>query len=80
MVHNSEESRVLSFIRRDANETLLVTINLSSQPFVGVVEAGDASYVDITPPAGETTAQPHMAALPAVALAAWEYRVFRKQR
>src|SRR6267142_6922345 len=32
-VRNSEEARVLSFIRRDASESLLVTVNLSSQPF-----------------------------------------------
>jgi glycosidase len=78
-LHNSEEARVLSFIRRDADETLLVTVNLSSQPFVGVVEAGDASYSDITPEA-DSVKSAHVAALPALALAAWEYRVFRKQR
>jgi len=78
-VRNSEEARVLSFIRRDAGESLLVTVNLSSQPFVGVVEAGDTSYAEITTGTDAATAA-HVAALPALALAAWEYRVFRKQQ
>jgi cyclomaltodextrinase len=78
-IRNSDEARVLSFIRRDAGESLLVTINLSSQPFAGVVEAGGADYAEITPP-GEGAKQPRAAALPALALAAWEYRVFQKQQ
>jgi cyclomaltodextrinase len=78
-LHNSQEARVLSFIRRDAHETLLVTVNLSSQPFVGKVETGHASYTDITP-ATDAAKSTRVAALPALALAAWEYRVFRQQR
>jgi cyclomaltodextrinase len=78
-VHNSDEARVLSFIRRDAGESLLVTVNLSSQPFVGAVEAGGPAYADITP-AADAAQSAHVAALPALALAAWEYRVFRKQQ
>jgi cyclomaltodextrinase len=78
-VRNSDEARVLSFIRRDAGESLLVTVNLSSQPFVGVVEAGDRNYTDITP-ATDAATSAHVAALPALSLAAWEYRVFRKQQ
>jgi glycosidase len=77
-VHNSDEARVLSFVRRDENETLLMTVNLSSQPFVGVVEGGDAGYIDITPKS-DTARSARQTALPALALAAWEYRVFRAQ-
>ena len=77
-LHNSDEARVLSFIRRSADETLLVTVNLSSQPFMGVVEASDASYTDITP-AAEAAQPARVATLPALQLAAWEYRVFRKR-
>jgi cyclomaltodextrinase len=79
-LHNSDEARVLSFIRHDANETLLVTVNLSSRPFVGVVEAGDSTYSDITPAAVDAAKSTPVAALPALSLAAWEFRVFRKQR
>ena len=71
-LHNSDESRVVSFTRRDASETLVVAINLSPQPFVGVVEAGAGAYADMT--------SDKAASLPAVALGAWEFRVFRKQQ
>jgi cyclomaltodextrinase len=77
-VHNSDESRVLSFVRQGAGETVLVTVNLSSRPFVGVVEAGNGGYEEITPGPGDKTAE-RGAGLPAVALGAWDYRVFRKQ-
>jgi glycosidase len=78
-LRNSEEARVLSFMRRDAGESLVVAINLSSQPFVGVVEAGDGSYREITP-AADAARPAQVAALPALALAAWEYRVFCRQQ
>jgi len=78
-VHNSDEGRVLSFMRHSGSETLLVAINLSSQPFVGVIEAGGGSYEEVTPElAGAIAAR--NASLPALALGAWEYRVFRKQQ
>ena len=78
-VRNSEESRIVTYTRHSANETLLVAINLSSQPFVGVVEAGSNGYEEITPELdSHPTARP--SELPALALSAWEYRVFRKQQ
>jgi glycosidase len=76
-LHNSDEARVLSFLRRAAGESLLVAVNVSSQPFVGVVEAGDGGYAEITP-AAEGAKAAHVVSLPAMSLAAWEYRVFRK--
>jgi cyclomaltodextrinase len=36
-LHNSDESRVLTYARRDADESLVVAINLTSTPFVGSV-------------------------------------------
>lgn len=36
-VRNSDESRVVTFVRRAGNEEVLVAINLSSRPFVGFV-------------------------------------------
>ena len=39
-LHNSDEDHVLSFARRDDAETLVVAINLSAHPFVGVIDAG----------------------------------------
>ncbi|MGB8694040.1 MAG: DUF3459 domain-containing protein, partial [Steroidobacteraceae bacterium] len=83
-VHNSDEAHVLTFTRRSATETLLIAVNLSAQAFVGVVEAGDASFAEITP-AVAPVATPGMmpkpvSGLPALSLGAWEYRVFRQQQ
>ncbi len=77
-VHNSDETRVLSFTRRGGTETLLIAINLSNLPFVGVVEAGSGSATELTlrPAATQKGAN----GLPALALGAWEYRVFRIQQ
>jgi glycosidase len=70
-LHNSDEARVLSFVRHDAGESIIVAINLSSQPVAGVVDAGGGRFRDITP-----GRDPGEASLPALALGAWEYRVF----
>jgi glycosidase len=72
-LHNSDESRVLAYARSDASESLVIAINLSTAPFTGVVTAGEGRYEDITP---GRAAMP--ASLPAVALGAWEYRVYRR--
>lgn len=85
-LHNSDESRVLTFARRSSGETMMVAINMSTQPFVGVVEADDGHYVEITPSfkgAGRNDAAdvPALAAnLPALSLSAWQFRVFQKQQ
>jgi glycosidase len=78
-LHNSDENRIVTFLRHGSNESLVVAINLSSQPFVGVVEAGGNGYEEITP---DVDSHPGARAseLPALALGAWEYRVFRKQQ
>ncbi len=77
-VHNSDEAQVLTFTRHSATETLLIAINLSTRPFVGVVEGGDAGYVEITPQSAAAQKRPN--SLPALSLGAWEYRVFRQQQ
>lgn len=74
-VHNSDEDRVLTFIRRDAAEELLVAINLSNRPFVGTVENG-GRFAELTPGADSTRAP----ALPGLALDAWGWRIFRRAR
>jgi cyclomaltodextrinase len=87
-LRNSDESRVLSYIRRTAEEEVLVAINFSNQPFVGSVEAGNrGTFVDVTPdiepplppdaPAPERAARRRAVTLPALALDAWGYRIFR---
>ena len=90
-LHNSDESRVVSYLRRGAGEELVVAVNFSTQPFVGTVEAPAGSpFADITPdtreplPANATEAEraarARTSGLPAVALDAWGYRIFRRQK
>src|ERR1051326_5993532 len=86
---NSDESRVVTFVRRSQNEEVLVAINLSNQPFAGVVEVQNGnSFADITPdlqpplppdappPARAARARP--VALPALILDSWSFRIFRR--
>jgi glycosidase len=70
-LHNSDEARVLTFARRSDSESIVVAINLSPQPFVGVIDTGGGRYREITPGRASGEASP-----PALSLAAWEYRVF----
>jgi glycosidase len=77
-VSNSEEQRVLSFERNVASETLLVVINLSSQPFAGRVDAAAGEYRDLTPESPAVASATRAPALPAVALAPWEFKVFSR--
>ena len=87
-LRNSDESRVVSFLRRSAEEEILVTINFSNQPFTGLVEISGASFVDVTPdvqpplppdaPAPQRVARTRATGLPAVALDSWGFRIFRR--
>jgi cyclomaltodextrinase len=90
-LHNSDESRVVTFSRSSPEEEILVGINLSNRPFFGSVEtANGAGFRDITPevgaplppdaPAPEQVARKRTAGLPALALDAWGYRIFRRVR
>ena len=66
---NSDESRVVTYLRRMGNEEVLVAINFSSRPFFGSVEVANAGkFVEVNNRA---------AGLPALALDAWGYRIFR---
>jgi len=90
-LHNSDESRVLSFLRRSPAEEILVTINLSNSPFVGTIEVGSGSdFADVTPDVGQP--QPPddpgflgenkrgraTVGLPVASLPSWGYRIFRR--
>lgn len=86
---NSDEARVVSYLRRANDEEVLVVINLSSRPFFGSVEvAGGSAFADVTPevgpplppdaPAPERVARKRAVALPTVSLEAWGYRIFRR--
>jgi hypothetical protein len=82
---NSDDTRVVSFLRRGGGEEVLVVVNLSSQPWQGRVEvpAGSA-YAEVTPavplpvqPGGSVPErQVRPAALPSIGLDAWGFRLF----
>ncbi|HEX5708414.1 MAG TPA: alpha-amylase family glycosyl hydrolase [Pyrinomonadaceae bacterium] len=87
-LRNSDETRVVSFVRRDDVEEVVVVINLSGQPFTVTVEAPAGQFADFTPDArppltaeaspDERAARRGVAALPVVALDPWGYRIFRR--
>ena len=62
-LRNSDDARVVTFLRRSAGEEVLVAINFSNRPFFGMVEVANAGGF------GE--------GLPVLSLNAWEYRVFK---
>src|SRR6266446_5504775 len=54
-LRNSDESRVLTYVRHTQAEQLLVAINFSNRPFFGAVETGDGDAfkeltLDVRPP------------------------------
>ena len=73
-IHNSDEQRVISYLRKSANEEILVVINLSDTPFRGTVEAGSPSWL----PVDESSFFPEktQAALPAISVDAFQFRMF----
>jgi glycosidase len=89
-LHNSDESRIISYLRRAGDEEIMVAVNLSNRPFVGIVEAsGTASFTEITPDvaqplppdapsAPERANRTRPVGLPSLALDAFGYRIFRR--
>ena len=68
-LRNSDESRVVTFVRRAGSEEVLVAINLSSRPFFGTVEVANAGkFVDV---------DKRVVGLPVITLDGWGYRIFR---
>ena len=89
-LRNSDESRVVTFMRRTVGEEVLVAINFSNRPFFGSVEVTNgAVFQDVTPdvaqplapdaPTPEREARARVNSLPALRLDAWGYRVFRRR-
>ena len=75
-LRNSDEQRVVSFLRNDGNEELLVAINLSNRPFAGLVEVTNgASFKDVTP---DSVSRDRIAGLPALTLDSWGFRIFMR--
>ena len=88
-LRNSDESRVVTYLRRSSDEEVLVALNFSNRPFFGSVEIGSSdAYREITPyvgspqppdaPAPANIGAKRAAGLPAISLDAWGYRIFRR--
>ncbi|HJU54430.1 MAG TPA: alpha-amylase family glycosyl hydrolase, partial [Pyrinomonadaceae bacterium] len=87
-LRNSDEARVVTFVRRAGGEEILVAINFSNQPFAGFVEGGGAGFADVTPDTqpplapdatpAQRAARARTVGLPAIALDSWGYRIFRR--
>jgi cyclomaltodextrinase len=83
-VHNSDETHVISYIRRTAKEQFLVTINLSDTPFRGTVEVPSAGWEPVKLPSARRPEAPgspvtsESSALPALSLEAFGTRIFLK--
>jgi glycosidase len=77
-LHNSDEARVLTFLCRAPDETLLVAVNLSNRPFSGQVQGVQGEFRDITPQAQLAASVSKSASLPpAIDLPAWGFRIYR---
>ena len=83
---NSDDSRVLTFLRRSGSEEILVAINMTSTPFFGTVEAG-GSFEEVTPniapslPPDDEKAKAKTrtnVGLPALSLEGFGFRIFRR--
>ncbi len=86
-VHNSDETHVVSYLRRTADEEFLIAVNLSDRPFVGTVEASGTWQEVAIPLArvphntgvdGELEAAAPPVALPALSLGAAGFRIFHR--
>lgn len=88
-LRNFDEAHVVTYVRLTPREEILVAINFSNRPFVGFVETGNgAAFTGITPdvapplppdaPAPERGLRVRAVGLPALALDAWGYRIFRR--
>jgi Glycosidases len=85
-IKNSDESRILTFIRRFGNEEIIVAINMSNQPFAGKVDV-TGNFEEITPniaapmPPDDDKAKEKVrakTALPVLSLDSFGFRIFKK--
>lgn len=81
-LHNSDEARVVTYLRKSASEEFLVAVNLTNRPSTGTVEvANGEQFREVTPDLPRSDDHPaplHPVALPALALDSWGFRIFRR--
>lgn len=79
-VKNSDQSRVVSYVRRTPDEEIVIAINFSNQPFNGTVVIDNSeAYADITPQIGAPRDASVKKSVAALSLDGFEYRMFRRQ-
>ena len=81
---NSDEAKVLTFLRRSGNEEILVAINMTNTPFAGFVET-NGNFTELTPDIehplppddDKKKEKPNVnVGLPALTLDAFGFRIF----
>jgi glycosidase len=73
-IRNSDEQRVISFLRGTGKDEVLVTINMSNRAFTGFVEiANGQSFREALP---DSAPKDRITGLPALSLDAWGFRIF----
>jgi glycosidase len=82
-LQTSDDSRIIAYARRDSSEELIVTINASNRPFSGTLNVSNPSqFSELTSNLSllsTSTARHDMSApLPALSLAAWGFRIYRR--
>ncbi len=70
---NSDENRIVTFMRKSGAQEILVAINMTSSPFFGSVEAS-GNFEDITPNLENT-----QVGLPSLSLDGFGFRIFKKK-
>ncbi len=87
-IHNSDETHVVSYLRRTADEEFLIAVNLSNTSFRGTVEAALGAWDGVKVPLPQRRsntnasdgrpAETRQAAIPALSLGAFEFRIFHQ--
>lgn len=72
-IKNSDDDRVLTFMRKSGNEEILVAINMTNSPFFGAVEVG-GNFEEITPNMEKSSN-----GLPTLSLDSFGYRIFKRK-
>jgi alpha-glucosidase len=73
-LRNSDEVRIVTFIRRGGEEEFLVAINFSNQPFFGQVDAAPG-FAEVT----RGIEKPGASTPPSLVLDAWGFRIFERR-
>ncbi len=86
-IHNSDETHVVTYLRRSAEQTVLVVLNFSNAPFSGQVETNAGTWQEVAlntivhpvepgMPTAPAAIVPPAVSLPAVSLPPYGVRIF----